>query len=122
MKKKVLLTSVCALVFSCLVSYADVPPRHHGPEKHKTERVDKKSHKHNPKHVAHKSHKSAHIPAHKPAHKPPHKPVAHRPHKPAPKPIYHCNRPVVYRSYTGDIVAGAVTTAAVIGLIAAIVD
>lgn len=106
MKKKVLLTSVCALVFSCLVSYADVPPRHHGPEKHKTERVDKKSHKHNPKHVAHKSHK----------------PVAHRPHKPAPKPIYHCNRPVVYRSYTGDIVAGAVTTAAVIGLIAAIVD
>lgn len=78
------------------------------------QRVDKKSHKHNPKHVAHKSHK--------PEHKPAHKPVAHRPHKPAPKPIYHCNRPVVYRSYTGDIVAGAVTTAAVIGLIAAIVD
>lgn len=123
MKKKVLFTSVFALVFSCLVSYADVPPRHHGPEKHKTEKVDKKSHKPAPKPVAHKPHKPAPKPvAHRP-HKPVHKPVvAHRPHRPAPKPIHHCHRPVVYRNHAGEIVAGAVTTAAIIGLIAAIAD
>ena len=136
--KKVVLTSVFALVFGCLVSYADVSPRgRKGPEKPKTEKIDKKGGDKN--HLAPKpNHKPV---AHKPSHKP-NKHVAHKPHKPAPKPVCHvkhhhkptchrsapkpvvyCNKPVHHNcNHVNGVVAGAVTTAAVIGLIAAIAD
>ena len=135
--KKVVLTSVFALVFGCLVSYADVSPRGgKGPEKPKTEKINKKGGDKN--HVAPKpNHKPV---AHKPSHKP-NKHVAHKPHKPAPKPVCHvkhhhkptchrsapkpvvyCNKPVHHNCNHVGVVAGAVTTAAIIGLIAAIAD
>jgi hypothetical protein len=132
--KKVVLTSVFALVFGCLVSYADVSPRGgKGPEKPKIEKIDKKGGDKN--HVAPKpNHKPV---AHKPSHKP-NKHVAHKPHKPAPKPVCHvkhhhkpechkpvvcCNRPVHHNcNHVNGVVAGAVTTAAVVGLIAAIAN
>lgn len=136
--KKVVLTSVFALVFGCLVSYADVSPRGgKGPEKPKTEKINKQGGDKN--HVAPKpNHKPV---AHKPSHKP-NKHVAHKPHKPAPKPVCHvkhhhkptchrsapkpvvcCNKPVHHNcNHVNGVVAGAVTTAAVIGLIAAIAD
>lgn len=116
-----------------------------GDKKHDSKK-DKVSNNHKPnKPVAHKP---APKPNHKPvAHKPSHKPnkhVAHKPHKPAPKPVcnvkhhhkptcrrsapkpvVYCNKQVVHHydpvSVNG-VVAGAVTTAAVIGLIAAIAD
>ena len=84
--------------------------------------------------------------AHKPSHKPTPKPVAYKPvpkpapmpapvchlnhhhndrcHKPAPKPVC-CNKPVVHHCDPAPVngfVAGAVTTAAVVGLVAAIVN
>ena len=132
--KKVVLTSVFALVFGCLFSYADVSPRGgKGPEKPKTEKIDKKGGDKN--HVAPKpNHKPV---AHKPSHKP-NKHVAHKPHKPAPKLVCHvkhhhkpechkpvvcCNKPVHYNcNHVNGLVAGAVTTAAVVGLIAAIAN
>ena len=140
--KKVVLTSVFALVFGCLVSYADVSPRGgKGPEKPKTEKIDKKGGDKNhlaPKPAAKPNNKPV---AHKPSHKP-NKHVAHKPHKPAPKPVCHvkhhhkptchrsapkpvvyCNKPVHHNcNHVNGVVAGAVTTAAVIGLIAAIAD
>ena len=148
--KKVVLTSVFALVFGCLVSYADVSPRGgKGPEKPKTEKIDKKggdkkhvapkpAAKPNNKPVAHKPKPKPNKPvAHKPAPKP-NKYVAHKPHKPAPKPVcnvkhHHkpechkpvvcCNRPVHHNcNHVNGVVAGAVTTAAVVGLIAAIAN
>lgn len=138
--KKVVLTSVFALVFGCLVSYADVSPRGgKGPEKPKTEKIDKKggdkkhvAPKPNHKPVAHKpSHKPNKHVAHKP-HKPAPKPVCnvkhhHKPtcHRPAPKPVVYCNKQVVHRYdpvAVNGVVAGAVTTAAVVGLIAAIAN
>lgn len=142
--KKVVLTSVFALVFGCLVSYADVSPRGgKGPEKPKTEKINKKGGDKNhlaPKPAAKPNNKPV---AHKPSHKP-NKHVAHKPHKPAPKPVCHvkhqhkpkchrsapkpvvyCNKQVVHHydpvSVNG-VVAGAVTTAAVVGLIAAIAN
>ena len=148
--KKVVLTSVFALVFGCLVSYAAPAPRGgKAPEKPKTEKIDKKGGDKN--HVAHKpAPKPNHKPvAHKPAPKPNHKPVAHKPvpkpnhkpvaHKPAPKPVcnvnYHhnghchlpapapvcCNKPN-HTHCNHETLTGALTTAAVVGLIAAIVD
>jgi hypothetical protein len=152
MKKRLVLTTVFVAIFGCFVSMADVHDRDYkGNSKgHKTEKVEKKndnkkdkvSNKHKPsKPVAHKP---APKPNHKPvAHKPNHKPnkhVAHKPHKPAPRPVCHvkhhhkpechkpvayCNKQVVHRYdpvAVNGVVAGAVTTAAVIGLIAAIAD
>ena len=151
--KKVVLTSVFALVFGCLVSYAAPAPRGgKAPEKPKTEKIDKKggdknhvapkpAAKPNNKPVAHKPEPkpNKHV-AHKPAPKPAPKPVAHKPApkpapichlnhhhndhccKPAPKPIC-CNTPNHHNcNNVNGVVAGAVTTAAVIGLIAAIAN
>lgn len=112
---------------------------------------DKVSNKHKPnKPVAHKpapkpNHKPvAHKPNHKPApkpvahkpHKPAPKPVAHRPHRPAPKPVPvchlnhhhndHCHKDVVVVKPLNPVAVGAVTTAvttaAVVGLVAALVN
>ena len=117
-----------------------------GDKKHDSKK-DKVSNKHKPnKPVAHKpAPKPNNKPvAHKPNHKPVPKPVAHRPHRPAPKPAPvchlnhhhndHCHKPAPkpvvccntpnhhnYNNVNG-VVAGAVTTAAVIGLIAAIAN
>jgi type IV secretory pathway VirB10-like protein len=130
MKKKVFLTTVFALVFGCFVSYADVSPRHKGANKQKIERYEIKSGKKDKKqevnHVSSKPHKPV---AHKPAPKP-HKPVAYKKHKPAPKPCHlkhrhdnHCHRPVVVHHNTvAPTVTGVVTTAAILGMIAAIAD
>ena len=101
-----------------------------------------------PKPVAHKpAPKPNNKPvAHKPSHKPTPKPVAYKPvpkpapmpapvchlnhhhndrcHKPAPKPVC-CNKPVVHHcdpAPVNGLVAGAVTTAAVVGLVAALVN
>lgn len=140
--KKVVLTSVFALVFGCLVSYADVSPRGgKGPEKPKTVKVDNK--RDNKKPAVKPAAKPAPKPvAHKPAPKPNHKPVAHKPapkpapvchvnhhhndrcHKPVPKPVC-CNKQVVHHcdpTPVNGFVAGAVTTATVVGLIAAIAN
>ena len=118
---------------------------------HKTEKVDKKgdkkhdskkdkvSNKHKPnKPVAHKpAPKPHHKPvAHKPNHKPAPKPVAHKPHRPAPKPApvchlnhrhdNHCHKDVVVVNPLNPVAVGAVTTAvttaAVVGLVAALVN
>ena len=118
---------------------------------HKTEKVDKKgdkkhdskkdkvSNKHKPnKPVAHKpAPKPNNKPvAHKPNHKPAPKPVAHKPHKPAPKPApvchlnhrhdNHCHKDVVVVNPLNPVAVGAVTTAvttaAVVGLVAALVN
>ena len=115
MKKRLVLTTVFAMFFGCLVSFADVTPRggNKGPEKPKTVKVDNK-----------RDNKKPDVkPAPKPA------PVCHLNHhhndhccKPAPKPIC-CNTPNHHNcNNVNGVVAGAVTTAAVIGLIAAIVD
>ena len=159
MKKRLVLTSVFALMFGCLVSYADVSPRggNKGPEKPKTVKVDNK--RDNKKPAVKPAAKPAPKPvAHKPAPKPNNKPVAHKPvahkpnHKPAPKPVAHkpapkpapvchlnhhhndhcckpapkptcCNKSNHHNcSNVNGVVAGAVTTAAVIGLIAAIAN
>lgn len=154
MKKRLVLTTVFAMFFGCLVSFADVSPRGgKGPEKPKTVKVDNKrdnkkpavkpAAKPAPKPVAHKpAPKPNNKPvAHKPNHKPAPKPVAHRPapkpapvchlnhhhnnhcHKPAPKPVVCCNTPNHHNcNNVNGVVAGAVTTAAVIGLIAAIAN
>lgn len=142
MKKKVFLTTVFALVLGCFVSYADVSPRHKGANKQKIERYEnkggKKDYKKANNNVASKTHKPVvHKTAPKPhkpvAHKPmpkPHKPVVYYKHKPAPKPCHlnhrhnnHCHRPVVvHHNSVAPVVTGAVTTAAIIGLIAAIAD
>lgn len=142
--KKVVLTTVFAMFFGCLVSYADVSPRGgKGPEKPKTEKINKKGGDKNhlaPKPAAKPNNKPV---AHKPSHKP-NKHVAHKPHKPAPKPVCHvkhqhkptchrsapkpvvyCNKQVVHHCdpvSVNGVVAGAVTTAAVVGLIAAIAN
>lgn len=138
--KKVVLTTVFAMFFGCLVSFADVSPRGgKGPEKPKTVKVDNK--RDNKKPAVKPAAKPAPKPvAHKPAPKPNHKPVAHKPapkpapvchvnhhhndrcHKPAPKPVC-CNKPVHHNcNHVNGVVAGAVTTAAVVGLIAAIAN
>ena len=158
MKKRLVLTTVFAMFFGCVVSFADVSPRgDRGPEKPKTVKVDNKRDNKKPavkpaakpasKPVAHKpapkpnnkpvAHKPNHKPApkpvaHKPNHKPAPKPVAHRPHKPAPKPApvchlnhhhdNHCHKDVVVVNPLNPIAVGAVTTAAVVGLVAAIVN
>ena len=127
--KKVVLTSVFALVFGCLVSYAAPAPRGgKAPEKPKTEKIDKKGGDKN--HVAHKP---APKPNHKPvAHKPNHKPnkhVAHKPHKPNHKQACHvkhhhkpeCHKPhhkVVFNPLD-PFGIHALTTAAIV---AAIID
>ena len=98
------------------------PKPHHKPVAHKP------NHKPAPKPVAHKPHRPAPKPvAHKPAPKP--APVCHLNHhhndhccKPAPKPTC-CNKSNHHNcSNINGVVAGAVTTAAVIGLIAAIAN
>ena len=131
--KKVVLTSVFALVFGCLVSYAAPAPRGgKAPEKPKTEKIDKKGGDKN--HVAHKpAPKPNHKPvAHKPAPKPNHKPnkhVAHKPHKPNHKQVCHvkhhhkpeCHKPhhkVVFNPID-PLGIRALTTAAIV---AAIID
>ena len=145
MKKRLVLTTAFVAIFGCFVSMADVQDRdYRGNSKgHKTEKVDRKGGK---KHDSKKdkvsnNHKPNKPVAHKPAPKPNHKPVAHKPsHKPAPRPVCHvkhhhkpeCHKPVVYCNKqvvhrydpvaVNGVVAGAVTTAAVIGLIAAIAD
>ena len=118
--KKVVLTSVFALVFGCLVSYAAPAPRGgKAPEKPKTEKNDKKGGDKN--HVAHK-------PAPKPNHKP-NKHVAHKPHKPNHKQVCHvkhhhkpeCHKPhhkVVFNPIDPFGIR-ALTTAAIV---AAIID
>ena len=127
--KKVVLTSVFALVFGCLVSYAAPAPRGgKAPEKPKTEKIDKKGGDKN--HVAHKP---APKPNNKPvAHKPNHKPnkhVAHKPHKPNHKQVCHvkhhhkpeCHKPhhkVVFNPID-PLGIRALTTAAIV---AAIID
>ena len=145
MKKRLVLTSVFALVFGCLVSYADVAPRgSKRPEKPKTEKVDKKGSnknhvapkpaaKPNNKPVAHKPAPKPNKPvAHKPAPKPNHKPskhVAHKPHKPNHKHVCHvkhhhkpeCHKPhhkVVFNPIDPFGIR-AITTAAIV---AAIID
>ena len=155
MKKRLVLTTVFAMFFGCVVSFADVSPRggNKGPEKPKTVKVDNK--RDNKKPAAQKpAPKPNNKPvAHKPAPKPAPKPVAHKPnHKPAPKPVAHkpapkpapvchlnhhhndhcckpapkptcCNKSNHHNcSNVNGVVAGAVTTAAVIGLIAAIAN
>ena len=155
MKKRLVLTTVFAMFFGCVVSFADVSPRggNKGPEKPKTVKVDNK--RDNKKPTAQKpAPKPNNKPvAHKPAPKPNNKPVAHKPapkpapkpvaHKPAPKPApvchlnhhhdNHCCKPAPKPtccnksnhhncSNVNGVVAGAVTTAAVIGLIAAIAN
>ena len=145
MKKRLVLTTAFVAIFGCFVSMADVHDRDYkGNSKgHKTEKVDRKGDK---KHDSKKdkvsnNHKPNKPVAHKPAHKP-NKHVAHKPHKPAPKPVCHvkhhhkptchrsapkpvvcCNKPVHHNcNHVNGVVAGAVTTAAVIGLLAAIAD
>ena len=149
MKKRLVLTTVFVAIFGCFVSMADVHDRDYkGNSKgHKTEKVDKKgdkkhdskkdkvSNKHKPnKPVAHKpAPKPNNKPvAHKPNHKPAPKPVAHRPHRPAPKPAPvchlnhhhndHCHKDVVVVNPLNPVAVGAVTTAAVVGLVAALVN
>ena len=116
-----------------------------GDKKHDSKK-DKVSNKHKPNNpVAHKpAPKPNNKPvAHKPNHKPAPKPVAHKPHRPAPKPAPvchlnhhhndHCCKPAPKPTCcnksnhhncnnVNGVVAGAVTTAAVIGLIAAIAN
>ena len=145
MKKRLVLTTVFAMFFGCVVSFADVSPRgDRGPEKPKTVKVDNKrdnkkpavkpAAKPAPKPVAHKpAPKPNNKPvAHKPNHKPAPKPVAHRPHRPAPKPAPvchlnhhhndHCHKDVVVVNPLNPVAVGAVTTAAVVGLVAALVN
>ena len=150
MKKRLVLTTVFAMFFGCVVSFADVSPRgDRGPEKPKTVKVDNKrdnkkpavkpAAKPAPKPVAHKpAPKPNNKPvAHKPAPKPNNKPVAHKPnHKPAPKPAPvchlnhhhndHCHKDVVVVNPLNPVAVGAVTTAvttaAVVGLVAALVN
>ena len=145
MKKRLVLTTVFAMFFGCLVSFADVSPRGgKGPEKPKTVKVDNKrdnkkpavkpAAKPAPKPVAHKpAPKPNNKPvAHKPNHKPAPKPVAHKPHRPAPKPAPvchlnhhhndHCHKDVVVVNPLNPVAVGAVTTAAVVGLVAALVN
>ena len=149
MKKRLVLTTVFAMFFGCLVSFADVSPRGgKGPEKPKTVKVENKrdnkkpavkpAAKPAPKPVAHKpAPKPNNKPvAHKPNHKPAPKPVAHRPHRPAPKPAPvchlnhhhndHCHKDVVVVNPLNPVAVGAVTTAvttaAVVGLVAALVN
>ena len=138
MKKRLVLTTVFAMFLGCVVSFADVSPRgDRGPEKPKTVKVDNKRDSKKPavKPAAKPAPKPA---AHKPAPKPNNKPVAHKPsHKPTPKPVAYkpvpkpapkpvcCNKPVVHHCDPAPVngfVAGAVTTAAVVGLVAAIVN
>ena len=155
MKKRLVLTTVFAMFFGCVVSFADVSPRggNKGPEKPKTVKVDNKRDNKKPD-VKPASKPSNNKPAaQKPAPKPNNKPVAHKPapkpapkpvaHKPAPKPAPvchlnhhhndHCCKPAPTPtccnksnhhncSNVNGVVAGAVTTAAVIGLIAAIAN
>ena len=155
MKKRLVLTTVFAMFFGCVVSFADVSPRggNKGPEKPKTVKVDNKRDNKKPD-VKPASKPSNNKPAaQKPAPKPNNKPVAHKPapkpapkpvaHKPAPKPAPvchlnhhhndHCCKPAPKPtccnksnhhncSNVNGVVAGAVTTAAVIGLIAAIAN
>lgn len=152
MKKRLVLTTVFAMFFGCVVSFADVSPRGgKGPEKPKTVKVDNK--RDNKKPAVKPAAKPAPKPvAHKPAPKPNNKPVAHKPnHKPAPKPVAHrpapkpapvchlnhchdnhCHKPAPVCHLTHHhndhcngvegLVAGAVTTAAVVGLVAALVN
>ena len=123
MKKRLVLTTVFAMFLGCVVSFADVSPRgDRGPEKPKTVKVENK--RDNKK------------PAVKPAAKPAPKPVAHRPHRPAPKPAPvchlnhhhndHCHKDVVVVNPLNPVAVGAVTTAvttaAVVGLVAALVN
>ena len=150
MKKRLVLTTVFAMFFGCVVSFADVSPRgDRGPEKPKTVKVDNKrdnkkpavkpAAKPAPKPVAHKpAPKPNNKPvAHKPAPKPNNKPVAHKPnHKPAPRPAPvchlnhhhndHCHKDVVVVNPLNPVAVGAVTTAvttaAVVGLVAALVN
>jgi outer membrane biosynthesis protein TonB len=125
--KKVVLTSVFALVFGCLVSYAAPAPRGgKAPEKPKTEKIDKKGGDKN--HVAHKP---APKPNHKPvAHKPEPKPNKHVAHKPAPKPnhkqvchVKHHHKPECHKPHHKVVLdplgIRALTTAAIV---AAIID
>ena len=137
MKKRLVLTTVFAMFFGCLVSFADVSPRGgKGPEKPKTVKVDNK--RDNKKPAVKPAAKPAPKPvAHKPAPKSHHKPVAHKPnHKPAPKPAPvchlnhhhndHCHKDVVVVNPLNPVAVGAVTTAvttaAVVGLVAALVN
>ena len=149
MKKRLVLTTVFAMFLGCVVSFADVSPRgDRGPEKPKTVKVDNKrdnkkpavkpAAKPAPKPVAHKpAPKPNNKPvAHKPNHKPAPKPVAHRPHRPASKPAPvchlnhhhndHCHKDVVVVNPLNPVAVGAVTTAvttaAVVGLVAALVN
>ena len=149
MKKRLVLTTVFAMFLGCVVSFADVSPRgDRGPEKPKTVKVDNKrdnkkpavkpAAKPAPKPVVHKpAPKPNNKPvAHKPNHKPAPKPVAHNPHKPAPKPApvchlnhrhdNHCHKDVVVVNPLNPVAVGAVTTAvttaAVVGLVAALVN
>lgn len=145
MKMRLVLTTVFAMFLGCVVSFADVSPRgDRGPEKPKTVKVDNKrdnkkpavkpAAKPAPKPVAHKpAPKPNNKPvAHKPNHKPAPKPVAHKPHRPAPKPAPvchlnhhhndHCHKDVVVVNPLNPVAVGAVTTAAVVGLVAALVN
>ena len=142
---RLVLTTVFAMFLGCVVSFADVSPRgDRGPEKPKTVKVDNKrdnkkpavkpAAKPAPKPVAHKpAPKPNNKPvAHKPNHKPAPKPVAHKPHRPAPKPAPvchlnhhhndHCHKDVVVVNPLNPVAVGAVTTAAVVGLVAALVN
>ena len=132
MKKRLVLTTVFAMFFGCLVSFADVSPRGgKGPEKPKTVKVDNK--RDNKKPAVKPAAKPAPKPmAHKPAPKPNHKPnkhVAHKPHKPNHKQACHvkhhhkpeCHKPhhkVVFNPIDPFGIR-ALTTAAIV---AAIID
>ena len=154
MKKRLVLTTVFAMFFGCVVSFADVSPRGgNGPDKPKTVKVDNKRDNKKPDVKPTSKPDNKKPVAQKPAPKPNNKPVAHKPApKPAPKPVVHkpapkpapvchlnhrhdnhcckpapkptcCNTPNHHNcSNVNGVVAGAVTTAAVIGLIAAIAN
>ena len=168
MKKRLVLTTVFAMFFGCVVSFADVSPRggNKGPEKPKTVKVDNKRDNKKPAAQKPATHKPAPKPnnkpvAHKPAPKPAPKPVAHKPnHKPEPRPVAHrpapkpapvchlnhrhdnhcckpapkCNLNHHHNDHCHDVVVvnplnpvavgavtTAVTTAAVVGLVSALV-
>ncbi len=144
MKKRLFLTTAFVAIFGCFVSMADVSPRGNGPEKPRTEKVDKKGGKNNDlkNDKVSKNHKPNKPVANKPAPKPNHKPVAHKPshkpnkhvahkphHKPAPRPVCHVkhhHKPTCHRPHTKVVfnpldpfAVGVITTAAIV---AAIVD
>ena len=149
MKKRLVLTTVFAMFFGCVVSFADVSPRggNKGPEKPKTEKVDKKGGSQKPGNSVAPKPNNKPV-AHKPAPKPAPKPVAHKPApKPAPvchlnhrhdnhccKPAPKCNLNHHHNDHCHDVVVvnplnpvavgavtTAVTTAAVLGLVSALV-